>query len=52
VGPIDFVLIVLIFREFFLFLAISNYFERRAKTCMQAKSSTVRTLQKTMRARR
>jgi hypothetical protein len=36
VGPIDFILIVLIFAEFFLFLAIASYFgkrrEKREKT--------------------
>jgi len=36
VGPIDFVLIVLIFGEFFLFLAVASYFgkrrEKRKKT--------------------
>jgi len=36
VGPIDFVLIVLIFGEFFLFLTIASYFgkrkEKREKT--------------------
>ncbi len=35
-GPIDFILIVLIFAEFFLFLAIASYFgkrrEKREKT--------------------
>jgi hypothetical protein len=40
VGPIDFVLIVLIFGEFFLFMAIASYFGKRKEKREKTKTIT------------